>query len=122
MRAFFLTVSASARPPVNGHPSECVPHINRDLNTADFTQPLRVQAHRQTRKVQCKMNSFYAGIFQRGFTERRHVKLGHQSERPPLSDRELYTADYTLALRVRAHRTNPKNTWQAEFVVCEHFF
>ena len=46
MRAFFLTVSASAKSHVNGHPSECVPHSNRELYTADLTQALKVQAHR----------------------------------------------------------------------------
>ena len=46
MRAFLLTVSDSARPHDNGHSSKCMPHSNREHYTADFTQALRVQAHR----------------------------------------------------------------------------
>ena len=44
--SILLTLSTAARPHVNFHPSECVPHSNKELYTADFTQALRVKAHR----------------------------------------------------------------------------
>lgn len=58
--------------------------------------------------------------YSRASSARPHARGPHKRAPPPLSERELYAAESTRALRVQARGTDVESTRQGKFVVCGH--